>query len=455
MPTRQIIIGSLTWCLLVGTGWFAAHGQFAGTPHRLSEVVSDIGHWLTGAKSEQTAKAEVLVVLAPGDPILIQSPDGNWRQVGLVRNHFYSVPKEAAYTREASVILYDDAAAAFPDGFVLEYHTTPTTLDWVVQTMIPPERQREISRLIADDWKTHRAEFVAKLLPLVERSLQITIDETEKALPDVLRSHRSEFAKLADRYQVEIIRRQVVPLVREELLPIVEEEIRPVATKLGKDLWDRVSVWSFTWRYLYDASPLPARNAVQKEFDRFIEEEAMPALELQSDEFVAVTERIIGRISRNEKVRAVVRENLRKVMSDPELQAIIWDVLQETLVENEVLRTTLREYWKSAEAQDALQLASVRFEPTARAIGDAIFGNRESGITLEFSRVLRTQILMKDRRWLVVIPKPDQTPSTVAASASEPLQIIPAVEPMPFPIDFEGETKSPLTEFHAETEVQP
>ena len=454
MPTRQIIIGSLTWCVLGTTGWFAVRSQFADKPQGLGDVAYGVSHWLAGAKDEQMAKADVLVVLAPGDPILMRGSDGSWRQVGLVRNHFALEPA-AAFTREASVILYDDAATSFPDGFVLEYHTTPTTLDWVVRTMIPPERQREIARLIADDWRTHRAEFVAKLQPLVERSLQITIDEIEKALPDVLSAHRSDFARLGDRYQVEIIRAQVVPLVREELLPIVEEEVRPVATALGKDLWNRVSVWAFTWRYLYDASPLPERNAVQKEFDRFIEQETLPALEAQTDEFVAATERIIGRISRNEKVRSVVRENLRKVMSDPELQAIIWDILQETLVENAALRTSLRDHWKSADVQDALQLASARFEPTARTIGDTIFGNRESGITPEFSRVLRSQILMKDRRWLVVIPKPGHQSSAVTADASGPLQIIPAVEPMLFPIDFEGEAQSPLTEFRTDTAEMP
>ena len=454
MPPRQLIIGCLTWCGLATSGWFAVNSHFADKPQGLGSVASGISHWLGGAKGEQTARADGLILLAPGDPVLMQSPDGFWRQVGLVRNHF-SASHGQAFTRDASVILYDDVATAFPGGFALAYYSTPTTLDWVVQTMITPERQREISRLIADEWKIHRTEFVAKLQPLVERSLQITINEVETALPEILSTHRAEFARLADRYQVEVIRRQIAPLVREELLPIVEEEVRPVAMAFGKDLWSRVSVWSFTWRYLYDVSPLPERNTVQKEFERFIEQETLPALEARSDEFVAVTERILGRISRNAKVRAVVRENLKKVLSDPELQAIIWDVLQESLVENATLRTALRDYWKSADVQDTLQLASARFEPTARSIGDAIFGSRESGITPEFSRVLRTQILMKDRRWLVVIPKPDQPEKKTATNASGPLQIITAVEPALFPIDFESDATSPLTEFRTAPQVEP
>jgi hypothetical protein len=108
-----------------------------------------------------------------------------------------------------------------------------------------------------------------------------------------------------------------------------------VATELGKDLWNRVSLFSFTWRYLYDVSPLPEKNAVKLEFDRFMKEEVTPALESRSNEFVAVTERILGRISRNEKVRSVIRENLKKVATDKELQSIVWAIVQESVINNQ------------------------------------------------------------------------------------------------------------------------
>jgi hypothetical protein len=47
-------------------------------------------------------------------------------------------------------------------------------------------------------------------------------------------------------------------------------------------------------------------------------------------------------------------------------------------------------------------VAAERLEPTARRIGDLLFGTRETGVSPEFARVLRSQILGKDRRWLVL-----------------------------------------------------
>ena len=445
--TRHLILGIIAW---IGGGaaiWLALHNTSASEQASAKQVAAEIHQWVIGARSEHVAWSRTQILLSPGDPILMRQPNGGYLQVGSVRNNFSSEPKEA-YTRQASVVLYDNIANETPHGFELHYYSTPTSLEWVVRTMVPPERQHEIAKLIADDWKSHREEVLTQLQPVMERSLIHAVDAIEAELPAIIQSHRSEFGQLADRYQSEIIRRQIVPLVRKEILPIVEEEITPMASELGRQLWDRVSLWSFTWRYLYDVSPLPGKNAVKTEFDRFLDQEVKPQLGSRADQFVLVTQRIISRVSKNEKVRAVIRENLRKVSSDPELQAIIWSVVQESILQNEKLKTSLRNYWKSEEVQDALQVANIRFEPTARAIGDAIFGSREKGVTAEFSRVLRSQILQKDRRWLVVVPLDEYQEKQRAIDADHPvntLKITLANDVMDFPLNFEGTLQSPLT----------
>jgi hypothetical protein len=457
MQHRQILIGGLTWLSVLTATGLAIHSQFSEKPQGLSDVVGGIGRWVSGAPEEYLAVSAVKLVLAPGDPVFLKMPDGDYRQVGRVRNHFgpteriLPAPGKIASlietpTLKATVVLYDDEVnRSFPDGFMLEYHTSPTALDWVVKTMITPERQKEIAEIVATDWQRHREQIASRLQPIVETSIARTVEAIEAELPAVLNSHQGDFAKLADRYQSEIIRRQIVPLVREEILPIVQEEVRPLATELGKDLWDRVSLWSFTWRYLYDVSPLPEKNAVKLEFDRFMKDEVTPALESRSDDFVAVTERILRRISRNEKVRAVIRESLKKVATDDDLQTIVWSIVQEAVINNQTLRTSLRDYWASDEVQDAMNIASTSFEPTARAVGDAMFGSREAGITPEFSRVLRAQILMKDRRWFVLVPKLAE----IAVQPQPPVDgliMYAGLEPMPFPIEFEGTDQSPLTQ---------
>lgn len=459
MQTRKFILGTVTWLALTVCGVLAVQSQFSASGRGASETVAGIAGWLSGAPQEYSAVSATDLLLASGDPIFLKSADGRFLQVGRVRNNFAPPPTDLskpvstlvpAFTQKATVVLYDSVVDdAFPLGYQLEYHTTPTALDWVATTLLTSERQQQIAEIIAMDWEKHREQVMLKLQPVVETGIGKCVEAIEAELPTVLNAHRGDFAKLADRYQVEIIRNQVVPLVRTEILPIVQEEVRPLATDLGKDLWNRVSLFSFTWRYLYDVSPLPEKNAVKLEFDRFMKEEVTPAFESRSNEFVLVTERILGRISRNEKVRSVIRENLKKVATDKELQSIVWAIVQDAVINNQTLRTTMRDYWASEEVQNAMNTATANFESTARTIGDTIFGSREGGVTPEFARVLRTQILMKDRRWFVITAKPTTT-ALLPRPEVGGLVMVEATQPMPFPLEFEGAEQSPLSVYQTE-----
>ena len=279
---------------------------------------------------------------------------------------------------------------------------------------------------------------MAQLQPVLREGVRRAVKAVEAELPYIIDNHRDEFRHLGDRFEAEILQEELVPLVRDEIFPVIQEEIQPLAMEIGKSLWDRVSLISFTWRYLYDASPLPERHAVRTEFQRFIDREAVPELEARTDEFIEITKVIIKRVMKNERVRNTFRNNIQRVVEDPELQHIVGDILREATVDNAVLRHALKDYLNSNETRAAMRVAADRLENMVRAIGDLIFGTREQGITAEFSRVLRAQVLRKDRRWFVMLPDDANTdPDTV--------KITVASEPMLYPLEFSGQRQSPLT----------
>ncbi len=424
---------------LVGGGAFL-NAQLTAQSSSLTALTSDISRWVAGRHDDWSAESAQPFVAAVGDPVFVETTPGDYVQVGLV-SEIPEWPRVApVWTRRVELRLYDHEIIEAPAGFRLEYHTTPMSLEWVVKMIIPPERQQEIAGLLADEWQQQRREILAELEPVARESLRRAVAAVEAELPKVLEAHRNEFQALGERYNEEIVRAQILPLVRDEILPVIEEEAQPLVSELGRSLWDRVSLWSFTWRYLYDKSPLPERDAVKSEFQRFLDEEASPEIRARSDDFINVTERIISRVMKNPKVKAVIRANLRKVAQDPELQEILWSVIREALLENETLRREMDQYWKSQQARTAMQFASTRMEPTVRRIGDLIFGNRETGITPEFSRILRSQILTKDRQWFVLLPN-----DAAQAPADGNIVIDVASEPMLYPLKFAGTQQSPLT----------
>lgn len=438
MKFRHIIIGTVCWLAAVTAGYLATRAALTEQSSSVGDLAESVQQWLGGARQSASAVCKEPLYIALDDPILIAAPDGRFIQAGHVSSVDGTRGRDPLSTQEVEVVIYDSAAQRFPNGFRLEYHTTPMSLDWVVRMMIPAERQREIRDLIEQEWERHQQEVMRELRPVMKEAIRRAGDAVEAELPVIMEAHREELRTVGSRFEAEILRQELLPLVREEIFPIIQEEAEPLARDIGRSLWDRVSLFSFTWRYLYDISPLPQRDAVNTEFQRFIDSEAIPEMESRTDEIIEVTRSVIDRTMDNERVRSTVRLNTQRIAEDPELRAILVQVIREATIDNARLRRELRDYWNSHEAQHAVRIASHRFEPVVRSIGDLIFGTRETGITPEFSRILRSQILKKDRRWFVMVPNE-------SATSSDSIPVAVAPEPMLFPLEFAGQQQSPLT----------
>ena len=130
---------------------------------------------------------------------------------------------------------------------------------------------------------------------------------------------------------------------------------------------------------------------------------------------VGATAAILAEVARNQRVREVVRQSLIDIAEDPQVQQLAWGIFRDALLKNERLHETLQRHWRSEEAQRAFAIAAERLEPTVRRIGDLLFGTQETGISPEFALVLRSQILHKDRRWLVLHTPPGEASRVGAA----------------------------------------
>ena len=438
MKPRHLISGIVCWLLILVTGYLATRAELDHQSSSVTQLGNEVQQWVTGARQTQQAASEIPLLIALHDPVFAAAEDGRFVQAGYVSDVDGTRSRHPQAVTQVQVTLYDSAADQFPDGYRLEYCTTPMNLDWVVRMIIPEQRRQEIRQLIEAEWEIHQQDVMRELQPVMAQGIQRATDAVEAELPGIINAHREEFRRIGSRFEAEIMREQLLPLVREEVFPVIQEEAEPLVRDIGRALWDRVSLVSFTWRYLYDISPLPERDAVNTEFQRFIDGEAIPELESRSEEIIQVTRSVIDRVMRNERVRNTLRNNTQQVLEDPELRRIIGEIVREATIDNVRLRQELREFWNSRETQTAVRMASARLEKMVRAIGDLVFGTRESGITPEFSRILRSQVLRKDRRWFVMT-------AAESSTGAEAVDIALAREPMLYPLKFAGQHQSPLT----------
>ena len=292
--------------------------------------------------------------------------------------------------------------AEIVEGDFLSYHQTPATMDWVVQMMLPPYKRKEISDLISAAYREHYADIAQELQPILIQSVKDAANVVRETFYVSINERKEQITKLGNRYQVELVEQELVPLIKDEIWPIVEQETQPLAVEIGQEMFQKASVWRFGWRFIYDRSPLPEKNLVQKEFQRFLDQHGIPIVEKHLPEFLKIQQSVLKRASSNTKVQQVVSNTSMKVLRDPEFQKLTTDILRDVFVDNQRLMDAFERNWNSTEAKRALATTNQKLDSTITKIGQALFGSPEQSITPEFSRILRNRILQKDDRWLVL-----------------------------------------------------
>lgn len=299
----------------------------------------------------------------------------------------------------------------------LEAYQNHGRLEDAIQLMFPPEKRRRIERLLAVAMKQHGQRVASHVGPILERALRRSLPAIESGLRSSMTKHRAELDQLAGRWNDEIIEQRLVPLAKQEIVPIVRRHAEPVAQEIGRELWERASLWSFTWRALYDKTPLPRKHLMKREWDRFVEQEAIPVLEDHADEIARAVQRTLAEVAESPRVREELSAAAEAISRDPQSRVLVQSLLREAVVENPSLRQVWVDLWSSDEVRTMLESEGRLLEPLIRQIGDELMGTRQQGIDPGFARLLRNQVLQKDQRWVMATEHDERAEPIVIEAA--------------------------------------
>ncbi|MDA7904984.1 hypothetical protein N9A80_01425 [Rhodopirellula sp.] len=419
--TTLRILGFTTWAVVI----FLFIAGLRNEQQRITSGSDDsLNNYLFGGQSEVLVRAPA-GKLRIHDPVFLKQ-DGSWVQVGYVQA--ISAPLNDSSNSSSSAILNWHSSQFAPKDCRFVLHRNRGRLEDVIATMLPPETRAKIQERLATTMKQHGQELSNAFVPLVQNSLKRSLPIIENEFRLSVKRHRGEIEALGDRWNDEVVSERLVPLARREIVPIVRKHGEPTAEEIGRELWDRASIFSFGWRAAYDGLPLvPRKDLVREEWTRFVENEAVPVFEQRMDEIVDSIQKIVSDVAANPKVRKELTDVAVVIANDPEAQKLVRQILKESLVDNQRLKDSWKDVWSSDEAQQAFELAGDRLEPVIRKIGDDLIGSRELGINPNFARVLRSQILGKDRQWIVAIP-------VQGDRKKQQLRIETSTDSMPYPI---------------------
>jgi hypothetical protein len=411
MKHIRMLIGLAFWCGLLGVLGAAVEGRGGTSPSTGRQYLSDLWGYHTSTRRLEL-RLPKSCDLSAGDPVFTADSKGSLQQVGLIVSFSDegTSPRSRGDAFRAQAVLFPSAPGL---GLPVKayYLSSPDSIEWVVQTLLPAERRKRIEDELTAALQEHQQEILKALQPVVNKSVREALAVLEQDLPLVLEKHRSELQAIVDKDKEEILRKELIPLLKAKVWPIVRRDSEPLVRQVTGELWQRVSLWAFAWRGLFDKLPvLRGRHRMEEELQRFLDQEAVPILERHQENILAVIEVILRDVANDDYVKAACKRSVAKATADPELQRVVNDILQEVLIKNPRFWQTVRHNLSTSEAQDVLQLTGNRLEPAVRRIGDLVLGTREGGLTPEFNRVLRQQILLKDRHGIIVGDLPPSGP---------------------------------------------
>lgn len=390
-PLQYRILGSA----IVLVSAVSLIGYWVWSNSQLLRSVSWVSHFLSPHETQQIFLKETQA-FAMGDPVFVQDEKLELRFAG-------EITTIVSQTTEGSLAnIRWRATGAPPANPEVVYYETPKSLVWVAQTLLPPEKRKIVIQKLFEYYQRESPKLGERITPIVQDVLTSSLPLIEKSAIEYLRSDEERLAKIGARYQDTLVQKKLIPLIKHEVMPIVERHAEPVVEEIGSELWNRASLWRFGWRYAYDSLPLTNRGLVQQEWRRFVDQEAIPVFEDHLDEIIEVQKKIVIDTVSNPAVRNAAQESLGMLIEDAELRTVLSDCLHHAILDNKELQNALRTALKSKQAEALAEQFEASFQPLADEIGAELFGSQESGLTPELVAVLRSQILGKDKRWLVV-----------------------------------------------------
>lgn len=399
------LVGGVIWFLIAvaAVGVVASLVTTGSSPRANAELLN---FWL--ARDLSIERLAVQRLVQPGEPVFYRLDDTGWTQVGFVES--VSLAKRdsdrpstgAARARnDVNVIIRWHSSDIDPRRVRFIGHRNLGTMNETIQVLFPPEKREIIRQQVNAAMRQHGELLAEQFLPLIERSVRQSLPVVESEMIAAIDRHRGELNQLSSRWKDEWIDNRLVPLAKDRVLPIAQEHAEPLVREIGRELWNRASLWSFTWRAVYDKTPLPRKDLMREEWERFMRAEAIPVIESHSEEIATAIQRTLTDVARNPQIRGELGSVVNSLVDDPQSRQLISVLLQETLIDNPKVRQVWSDVWTSNEAQAAFDRAGDLVEPLVRKLGDEIIGSPERGIDPGFARVLRHQILGKDRRWII------------------------------------------------------
>lgn len=288
--------------------------------------------------------------------------------------------------------------------------TASASLGWVVEALLPASTRRRIEAEWDEFRRTNAQLLLAAVIPLLHETVTDVSILLRGEIDRALRAHRQELRDLADEYGREILIDAVLPLVIDQIWPIVLRHGSAPLEQVGRQLWQAAPLFGFAWRGLYDQMPLTSSRLVEERWRQFLAEDAGPILEQQRPVLEQAFADMLRDIVANPEVRRTMQDSLLSLRDDSRLRDLLKAVAGEVATSPRLLQYAQQ---RLADPRVTFVWRGLRSEfddLNRRLVKIIVFDDDLYHISPHFARFLRTMVLKKDWRFVLLAADPAALP---------------------------------------------
>jgi hypothetical protein len=419
LKSLRTIAGVAIWgtILVAGVVW----GGRSSTGASWIQLAGRVGEYLITPPRELSASVPEEVSIEVRDPVFYQPrvPEepklvGEVRRVERINNE-----------RRVTISLDGRMIAGPSEKLAIALYQTDLSGMGAIRLLIPAAKQKELADDLAKAWNERKESTLAALAPALKQMMDDVYPVLEEEIEKSVVRHGEEFRNIMDRHHRDYWSSEFGQLAKDVAWPLVRTKAQPVVDSMAGEIWQRVSVWRLGWRYLADKIGVGG-DSLEKEWNRFVAEDALPIIESRMTELADVASSVLSEASADPRVQEMLRISLDRLVQDPAMQSLMGQVARESLLDNEAVAEAMSRGFERPAVQSAIQDVLTQWEPVAVSVVQKIWSDPGGEISPDLARVLRSHVLGKDRRWLVL--------SAGEGRPGEKLMVVPAREPAGYPL---------------------
>lgn len=279
------------------------------------------------------------------------------------------------------------------------------SIAWTFRSLLPDHVQQRITGEWQRFIESNRDRLTQVLAPLAKDLLRdaapLALEEARSAFA----RRREEIDRISLRYRTEFVEPKLLPLLENELWPRLQEHGAPALEAVGRDLWGDLPLLGLAWQGVRQEFDFSDEDRVNARFRQFLRENAAPILDRHSPALKDALVAVVRGAAEDPEVTGALRESIQALLDDPELRALLGSVIED-VIRGERLRALVASRLEDSAAAETIASLRKELDEVFRSIGKKIVFADETTYEVQpdFARFLRTLVLKKDRRWILVEP---------------------------------------------------